>query len=62
MKRRLPPIALFFLIISCSEPPQLVGLWELNEASVDMIPRHLNPIFIKFERGGGVMFLERMET
>lgn len=53
MKRHPLSIALLFLIISCSEPPQLVGLWKLNEASIDMIPRYPNPIFIKFERGGG---------
>ena len=52
MKRSLTILALIFLFNSCAEPPELVGLWELEHISVDMIPRKSNPLYLKFERGG----------
>ncbi len=52
MKKSLPVFIAIFLLSSCTEPPEIEGLWELKDISVDMIPGSSNPVFIKFEKGG----------
>ncbi|MEO9482851.1 MAG: hypothetical protein ABJG47_05370 [Ekhidna sp.] len=52
MTKLLPFILVFLLATSCTEPPELVGLWKLDHISIDMIPRDSSPVFIKFEKSG----------
>lgn len=52
MKSVIAFITLSFIIFSCSESPNLEGLWVLKDVSIDMIPRSSKPIYIKFEKGG----------
>lgn len=43
---------LILFAVSCTEPPQLVGLWELKDLSVDMVPRNSRPLYLKFDEDG----------
>ncbi|WP_436514426.1 hypothetical protein [Ekhidna sp. To15] len=52
MKRLLLSLTIIFILSSCAEPSELVGLWKLEDVSVDMIPRKSTPIFLKFDPSG----------
>lgn len=45
-------IILLFFLLSCTEKPQVEGLWELHEFSVDMYGRGFKPTYIKFDNNG----------
>ncbi|WP_462253905.1 hypothetical protein [Ekhidna sp.] len=51
MKRVCLTIVILTLI-SCSESPELNGLWVLKEVSVDMIPRDSKPLYVHFTPDG----------
>jgi len=37
---------------SCSEKPNIEGLWELQKVDIDMIPRGFKPTYLQINKGG----------